>query len=55
MTVRDLIDELKELPEDMLVVVDYKEVTRINVEDSFYILDRDMQNGYSIGSAVVLE
>ena len=54
MTVRELINELKNLPQDFPVVVDYKETTNISVSDSYYILN-DEQTGYSIGSAVVLE
>lgn len=55
MTVQDLIDELSQLPRDYLVIVNYQELTNIAVEDAFYVLDKDLQNGYSIGPAIVLE
>jgi hypothetical protein len=55
MTVRDLIKELKELPQDLPVVTDYKEITDVSVDDSFYFLDSTSKTGYDIGPAVVLE
>ena len=55
MTVRDLIKELRELPQNLPVVADYKEITDITVEDSYYFLDRHDKNSYDIGAAVVLE
>lgn len=55
MTVQDLIDELKLLPRDYIVVINYQELSNITVEDAFYVLGRDQQTGYSIGPAVVLE
>lgn len=55
MIVRDLIAELKELPQDLPVVTDYQEITEINLDDKFYFLDRTNEVGYTIGPAVVLE
>ena len=55
MTVRDLIKELRDLPQDLPVVTDYKEITDIAVEDKFYFLDRYNKNGYDVSPAVVLE
>ena len=55
MTVRDLILELKELPQDLPVVTDYKEITEIELDDGFYFLDKYTEKGYTIGPAVVLE
>lgn len=55
MTVRDLILELRELPQDLPVVTDYKEITDIKLDDCFYFLDKYNKNGYTIGPAVVLE
>ena len=55
MTVRDLIKDLKELPQDLPVVTDYKEITDIVVDDSFYFLNNASKTGYDIGPAVVLE
>ena len=55
MTVSDLINELKELPQDLPVVTDYKEITDVEFEDSFYFLDKTSTDGYYIGPAVVLE
>lgn len=54
MTVKDLIEELSELPQDLPVVTDYKEITDVDVNDSFYFLDKHFKDGYYIGSAVVL-
>ena len=39
MTVRDLIKELEDLPMDLPVVNDFKEIERVSLEDSFYYLD----------------
>ena len=55
MTVRDLIEELEELPQDLPVVTDYKEITDIYLENKFYFLDRYYKDGYWIGPAVVLD
>jgi hypothetical protein len=55
MMVSDLIKELKELPQDLPVVTDYKEITDIKLDDAFYFLDNKTKVGYSIGPAVVLE
>ena len=55
MTVRDLIKELEELPQDLPVVTDYKEITEINLDNNFYFLDKYTDKGYSIGPAIVLE
>ena len=54
MTVRDLIIELKELPQDLPVVTDYKEITEVDLDEGFYFIDNS-KAGYSIGPAVVLE
>ena len=55
MIVKDLIAELSELPQDLPVVTDYKEITNIKIEDKFYFLDKTTDVGYSIGPAIVLE
>lgn len=55
MTVRDLIKELSEYPQDLPVVTDYKEITNIEYNDRFYFLDKYTKEGYSISPAVVLE
>lgn len=55
MTVRDLIQELKELPQDLPVVTDYSEITDVSLCDNFYFLDKHNKDGYDIGPAVVLE
>lgn len=55
MTVKDLILELSELPQDLPVVTDYKEITDIELNNSFYFLDKHSKNGYNVGPAVVLE
>ena len=55
MTVRELIEELEELPMDLPVVTDYQEITEVNLDDNFYFLDRISKEGYTIGPAIVLE
>lgn len=55
MTVRDLIKELQDLPQDLPVVTDYKEITDLTVDNNFYFLDKYSKNGYDIGPAVILE
>ena len=55
MTVGDLIKELKELPQDLPVVTEFKEITDISLSDAFYFLDKYSKNGYSVGPVVVLE
>ena len=55
MIVRDLIAELKELPQDLPVVTDYREITSVNLDDRFYFLDNCSKDGYTIGPAIVLE
>lgn len=55
MTVRDLIEELEQLPMDLPVVTDYKEITDIDIVKDFYFLDMHTTVGYSVGPAVVLE
>ena len=55
MTVKDLIEELEELPMDMPVVVDYKEISRVAFEEVVYYLDRINKVGYTSGPAVTLE
>ena len=55
MTVRDLIKELKEMPQDLPVVTDYKEITEVLYDDGFYFLDKRSKEGYSVSPAVVLE
>ena len=54
MTVKDLIEELKECPEDLPVVCDFKELTTINICDSAYFLNKS-EEGYSCSTAVVME
>lgn len=55
MTVSELIKELSELPQDLPIVTDYKEITDIVLDERFYFLDKYNKDGYSIGPAVVLE
>ena len=55
MTVGELVKELRELPQDYPVIIDYKELTNIKVSDSSYVLDNVSKVGYSIGPAVELE
>ena len=55
MIVADLIKELEELPPELPVVTDYREIKRVREEDSFYFLDSVTKTGYTTGPAVVLE
>ena len=55
MIVRDLIAELKELPQDLPVVTDYQEITDVSLDNDFYFLNKQTGYGYIIGPAVVLE
>lgn len=55
MTVRDLILELEEYPQDLPVVTDYKEITGVVFDNFFYFLDYQSKNGYSVSPAIVLE
>jgi len=54
MTVRELIEELEEMPMDLPVVTDYREVTDVSLDEKFYFLDNS-KAGYSIYPAIVLE
>lgn len=53
MTVRDLIEELEELPMDLPVVNEFQEVTEATVEECTYFLDNS-PSGYTYSPAVVL-
>ena len=55
MTVRDLIEELQELPQDLPVVTDYKEIKNVDYCENFYFLNQLSKLGYDIGPAIVLE
>lgn len=55
MTVRDLIEALEEMPMDLPVVTDYKEITEIDLDNNFYFLDKCSTVGYTVAPAVVLE
>lgn len=54
MTVKDLILELKEYPQDLPVVSAHKEINKIEVNNDFYYINENNED-YSIGSFVVLE
>ena len=53
MTVRDLIKELEELPMDLPVVNDLKEIDEVELCDGLYFLE-DSISQYDYGSAVIL-
>lgn len=55
MTVRELIEELEELPMDLPVVTDYQEISEVSLENKYYFLERWSKDGYWVGPAVVLE
>lgn len=55
MTVRDLIEELEEMPQDLPVVTDYRNITKVIYNDNFYFLDKQSDKGYYVEPAVVLE
>ena len=54
MTVRELIEELEELPMDLPVVTDYEEISVVSYQGNYYFLDRWSKDGYLIAPAVVL-
>ena len=51
MTVRDLIEELEELPMDYPVLIDNEPITSIEIKDAWYCLVGDI---YQTSPAVVL-
>lgn len=53
MTVRELIEELEEMPMDLPVVNDSQEITEVNYVDSTYYLNSSLTD-YVSSSAVVL-
>lgn len=55
MTVKDLISELKQLPQDVPVISNYKEITDVDYADACYIIGDYDRDGYIIGAAVTLE
>ena len=55
MTVSDLIKELRELPQDLPVIANLKEITDVDYNDGCYFIDKYSSNGYTSGPAVVLE
>lgn len=55
MIVRDLIKELEELPQDLPVVTDYREIDCVKQVDAFYFLNDSVKEGYTVDAAVVLE
>lgn len=54
MTVEKLIEKLKELPQDVPVVSNYKQVETVYYTDACYTIE-DYEKGYVIINAVVLE
>ena len=55
MTVRELIEELEQLPQDLTVVTDYKEITTVEYCNAYYLLNNCSKQGYSIEPVIVLE
>lgn len=55
MTVKDLIFALKDFPQDLPVVTDYKEIDDVKYCDTFYFLEKHTKTGYVVEPAVVLE
>lgn len=55
MTVRELIEELEEMPMELPVIAAFKEVTHIEVSDGIYYLDELVKHGYNSSAAVMLE
>ena len=53
MTVRDLIEELEQMPMDLPVINDVQEITEVELVDNTYFLDGSF-DGYSSCPAVVL-
>lgn len=55
MTVRELIEELEDMPQDVPVVTDYQEIKHVHYNENFYYLNNTIPNGYVVEPAVVLE
>lgn len=55
MTVRELIKELEEMPQDTPVVTDYHEITHVTYEESFYFINNVNKSGYTVEPAIILE
>ena len=55
MTVRELIQELEDMPQDVTVVTDYAEIKHVHFSETFYYLTNVNKDGYIIEPAVVLE
>ena len=54
MTVRELIEELEEMPMDLPVISNVKEIEHVHFEEGLYYLDSSPVQ-YAYSSAVILE
>jgi len=54
MTVRELIEELEQMPMDLPVVTDYREINELELVDDYYFLDHS-EKGFHVHPAVILE
>ena len=54
MTVKELIKELSEMPQDLPVVSDFKEVSKVIFDELYYFNESD-ERTYEAGQAIVLE
>lgn len=54
MTVKDFIEKLKKLPQNVPVVSNYKEIETVYYTDACYVIS-DYEEDYVIEDAVVLE
>ena len=54
MTVKDLILELQEYPQDLPVISSHKEISKIKLDNDFYYVNENNES-YSIGPSVVVE
>jgi len=53
MTVRDLIEELEEMPMDLPVISDFKEITDVTFEENLFYLDESPMR-YTNSAVIVL-
>ena len=54
LTVHDVIEELKQLPQDYPVIISYMPIDRIYVDEEFYFGD-SANPATSVGPAVIFE
>ena len=54
MTVKDLIKDLMDMPQDIPVICNVKEITDVKYDEVYYLNEKD-ERSYDAGPVVVLE